>query len=854
MKLPPAVAKIMASMEPESLFLLFGIGDDTIQRIRESFDRNFISLGGNDKFDTNKLEEELKIQQAQIAQVASGIGVTAAIRRVNETFSFHTTPAYAVSSKVMGEYGSMIMGAIKRSEETRHEVASIVGGVASLAGWVVASRIAAQIGRLVKALRAAQGASTGMRVARGVGAGLGALFGGGLASLGTAALGYAAGELVYQGVYRLTSNLYKERSERLAFQEIASNMFDRSRIVEDFNTYRGTMQNFSGFNGNNAYDIWNSILDRNIDGTGMKLSSLGYDYSAMAQMSASLYSSGRINDENYEGYLAKSMELGFMFGVPMEDTLSSLSRVTFGSDVSAATEAFEKLFMAVAGEGKLHASYKTIVDGLLEFTETYVQGQKFNLEYGLESLASIAQYMQPIFNRADTQAVETTVMGLDRSLASAAMGGSRFTSQLMYDSGITASEGVLGVTSNEEVFGKVLMGLIRQTGIGVQSFDAEGNLSDEKSIALYRSMTIGMGMSNQEYQVMVPVLREFVSGRRPETSDGGGFLGIYNRELANKAGVGSIFDFISEIGEGSRRLTEKVFLNADIMNSLDDSIMRFYGEKVPLIISTIGRLGVVVSGLITGNFRADPGRGYGISPMGAAGATATRPSIPTAISGLGSFRYVDARFANLSETERGFLTALVSRIGGYNAVTLTGVGGLAYDVAAYAGTINYGTDIVIGGAADVFFPFNRGVVVFAGDRYNSRGENTYGKSVVIQLDDSRTVSFSHLSRITVSVGQTVSYGQRVGVQGATGTKLTGAHVDIEFRVRGSIVSHQGDLAREFGGLLYSPPQYDIPDDGVRYNDGNDDSGSSNSVEINIEAGYYNPGQLSLYVANRISVV
>jgi murein DD-endopeptidase MepM/ murein hydrolase activator NlpD len=56
----------------------------------------------------------------------------------------------------------------------------------------------------------------------------------------------------------------------------------------------------------------------------------------------------------------------------------------------------------------------------------------------------------------------------------------------------------------------------------------------------------------------------------------------------------------------------------------------------------------------------------------------------------------------------------------------------------------------------------------------------YGNQVVIRMNDGTYTQYGHLSSIEVSVGQTVTPGQRIGLSGATGN-VTGAHLHFEAR-------------------------------------------------------------------------
>ncbi|MEU9131015.1 LysM peptidoglycan-binding domain-containing M23 family metallopeptidase [Kitasatospora sp. NPDC048540] len=84
-----------------------------------------------------------------------------------------------------------------------------------------------------------------------------------------------------------------------------------------------------------------------------------------------------------------------------------------------------------------------------------------------------------------------------------------------------------------------------------------------------------------------------------------------------------------------------------------------------------------------------------------------------------------------------------------------------------------GVDFVVGTGTSVK-AITAGTVVSAGNG------GAYGNEVVIKHADGKYSEYAHLSSIGVSVGQTVTAGQQIGLSGATGN-VTGPHLHFEVR-------------------------------------------------------------------------
>jgi murein DD-endopeptidase MepM/ murein hydrolase activator NlpD len=89
--------------------------------------------------------------------------------------------------------------------------------------------------------------------------------------------------------------------------------------------------------------------------------------------------------------------------------------------------------------------------------------------------------------------------------------------------------------------------------------------------------------------------------------------------------------------------------------------------------------------------------------------------------------------------------------------------------------VHHGIDIKTNKEA-VLATEDKGTVVGVDHRTNTAG----GKTVTVEYareDGSRVkVQYMHLSEIAVKKGDTVNAGQKIGVSGATGTRVTGEHL------------------------------------------------------------------------------
>ncbi|MFE6337592.1 M23 family metallopeptidase [Streptomyces sp. NPDC057806] len=121
------------------------------------------------------------------------------------------------------------------------------------------------------------------------------------------------------------------------------------------------------------------------------------------------------------------------------------------------------------------------------------------------------------------------------------------------------------------------------------------------------------------------------------------------------------------------------------------------------------------------------------------------------------------------EAERKRLNTFVSPISGSYVSTTYRAGGAVWSSGSHTGVDFHaasGTPVRSVGT---------GTVVEAG------WGGAYGNQIVIKMHDGTYTQYGHLSSIGVSVGQSVTPGQQIGVSGATGN-VTGAHLHFEARM------------------------------------------------------------------------
>ena len=836
---------IKNSLSPVQRVFMQGIGKDNVERVKAYIDYLYPEERGTNQFTDDKLEDKLRAQYNAAVSVGVGLGSQFTARVLQERFQFTTLPALTVGSQVSGDYGKLVISALERAEQYKHEwgmqaqvisstvvgllfttnaVRRVLTGIRSLNMVRRSLNVLKELNVIRQSLRVA---TTGIRAVGGLG-GIPGLILSALAS-------YVVGEIGYHVVVRAT----EKRAERLSYQEMAVGLLDRDRIMNDYMSYRGVLPGVSG------YERFNRLLQTDLYGNA--LSQYGFSYENMSPLVQQMMTTGKVTDSTLDGYMNMLLGIETLYGRDAMQLVTNMSRITYTkqNEVDAAKEAFQDFFASLVGDGQIHSSYLNLVEELTGFTESYAQGQKFNLN-GQKALAQIAQFLFPAFNMQTTAPIQQFIATLDSVLIQGAMALNPRANELLALSGISPSEAARGVTSNADIFNRAMAGIARKIGLSQDSFDGRGNMKEDKLLLLHQYLTRSLDLDPQQTQMFIKPLYSFVSGGRASEVQKA-FL--EQTEYARASDLAD-FDFIKlnkGIVDSSNRLSELIMEHTDIMLGLDHTLMIAYTQKVPLIAGAVADMVVHLDKILKGEI------GWSSTTTG----TIT-PELNGLVSSAGGDA-IDGLYAANAST-REFYSRMIAYMSGNGdrRSYVSQLGGTIYDSSDpnLVGRTNVGTDIVIGGrgsSSPVYFPFVEGTVIFSGSRL-TRGtrENTYGLSVVVALDDTYSVAFSHLSSITVSVGQKIRHRTLIGFQGETGTRAdgskvpTGPHVDVEFWRGTEVVDrmHTGELLYENQAQISAIFRQFLPSGRISYNgydipnfdteEDNEYNGSSSSVDTSDE--------------------
>lgn len=144
---------------------------------------------------------------------------------------------------------------------------------------------------------------------------------------------------------------------------------------------------------------------------------------------------------------------------------------------------------------------------------------------------------------------------------------------------------------------------------------------------------------------------------------------------------------------------------------------------------------------------------------------------------------------------------------GYSRIT-SYFGYRTHPVTGQAQSFHGGIDISAGTGVPIY-------AARAGTVSQARMAGTYGNMILLNHGNGIQTRYAHLSKFSVSAGQTVAAGQQIGLVGATG-RVTGPHLHFEVIVNGKVVNplsyvKASDTAATYtGGTVASSSASSVP--------------------------------------------
>lgn len=617
--LPDDVVKITPYLTEEALLIIYG--GLPVDEIKSSIRHRWANINQPGAATGKTIDETVDQLRAgmEIIQTGGAVGMYVGLNRIRDVYQYTTIPALHTAKEAVGGYQKALMDAVQTQAQIEQHYgmigAAALPGVVNIGRFIVSGRAlealrglreaetAADIGRLARrvifGVRMAETASTAGEIA---GAAAGGAAGAATAETGpgafwTAIAVRAAVEAVIQGALSIAGNKIARSiadgyAHRMAAQSFAQNLFDRQRVIDEFNQYAGVLGNYMGsqFNGNNGY----SILDR-VRATkqlGLSPADLGMDYKQMNQVLRGLIPNTELSFGQMKNYASMIASMSAVYGVNTDQfmpIMTNLAMTTFSEkDVNQATHEFEKFFMSLVGNGKPQIAQLTLVKQLTDFARNYGMGQKFNAN-APDNLANIQQFMTKnvLDGRQSVIPTEHGVMNIDQALQQGAIGSNPRAADLLRTSGISTEAAMRGVTASSETFNKFLGGIIRMTGIGVNSYDKNNNLNEQKATQLYLYANKNLGLDNQTIQALIPALQAYAKGERATTvrTD---FLHTMEMNRSEAIGHSSFYSVLQTISDGNVALSKSIADSMPVFLKLDKVIFQLYTNIMPNAVGDVG--------------------------------------------------------------------------------------------------------------------------------------------------------------------------------------------------------------------------------------------------------------------------
>jgi len=491
---------------------------------------------------------------------------------LQDRFRFERIPALQAAAQTGSQFTSAVAQGIQAQEEYVLNLTSNISQ--GITGGILASNLAlSTIGAVRSAQRSAAYAnevknvtSTLRSIRRGLRVGR-------LARLNPIALvfGIAAEGALSYFINRLvepTVRFFKrDQIDEIMETSLLSSIIDAGSVGD---YYRATrfIPNY------NFEDLRN--LQQRTSMYGARLPDL---YSALEVVSKEI----NISENYVNDYASQILNTANFFGVNQESISRSfinLARIGAGEpdtrELQPVAREFERFFLAVGQAVNPAISKLELVNQLSDFAYSYAFNQK--LVTDLSGLAQIQDFISrtELGELQTTQTTQNLIVGLDDVLRGYANFTNSQATVFGQSANISRAEASQGLTSNPEILTKILSYL--QT-----RFDISSEISDDKfgQVMFYlTNPSRGLGMSNAGAQSVLVLLREYVKGKRIKE--------IQVKEAFNIPYVdeqGRLQNVTPLDGDGVISYNERQFLDVmskplEVLSSVADDNFRLLSENM----------------------------------------------------------------------------------------------------------------------------------------------------------------------------------------------------------------------------------------------------------------------------------
>lgn len=580
--------------------LLYG-GGINVEGLKNSISAEYDALRRREGLEPARdvdLEEQKSRLDQQMAMITQS-GVTAGVFALNlglqDAMRFQSIPTTQITSQLGGGYASIIGDAIQSQEALLHQYGMIASNSAvaiytsarfgsAMAGYLKTLNNMLRVARVGKT--AARGVSTVAKASIKVPT---------PATIIAAAFGFLidyavitfGGDLVYEGARRALAPYINS----LIAQRLASRLFDRNRVIAELTPAFGAFEGFSDFQG----DYIGLLEDIR---TRKDLGRFGYTYREIGNLSRSVVNKSIVNTDTYKdmisGIAELSGEFGFQDAGQIVNIFSRLTRVSFTpKKLETITKSFEELFTAVAGGGRPQIAQLKLVEDLASFLEEYAFGTKFN-EGATRNLSNIYSFMSTYVtpDRMSAEPALNLIRGIDSSLLGGVTFENDYAVRFMNRAGIGRGDALFGVTANDETFDRFLSQVIRDTGVGVDSFkvDEGGTISFSNTnigVTFVRTAQEGLRLDNTTTQALKKAVYARLTGGRISDIRTDYTTAMLDELSGLASGNSAVRSYMRNISDMEATLTQRIFGLSDVMTELDSIMIEVFRYEIPNVVKVM---------------------------------------------------------------------------------------------------------------------------------------------------------------------------------------------------------------------------------------------------------------------------